>query len=376
MRRQGPRFSMVPPAAAFDARLEALDVRVLLVFGSHIDKQGWCFRSQVKMARELNVGRATLQRAITRLIGAGYLEQRPMPTADGSQGIHEYRVFFDPQDDEAGEDGAETDAPDGGADDEIAAAPPAHQRAGVPASGQGPAHAMERAANNDPFTTKLRERRGREDLEVPEPEGLAAFRRDWPATAVDDPQAVEAVWRALSAEDRRLAVSSIPAVLAARKAAGRTHAVGGATYLARKLWEPALIAASVGGRAASATGAAESEFAQIWTKAFWACALWSATNGVTASVMRHRRQAADNRVGWPMQGEAMRAGVAALAATLRQFPSDGAHAAAWARWLATRGFDVTDKFAGSQFWVFLPEHPPPGGAAHETADDLADAMGK
>jgi len=47
------RYSITPAAAATDPRLEPQDLQVLCLLGRHTDRNGWCQRSQVKMAGEL-----------------------------------------------------------------------------------------------------------------------------------------------------------------------------------------------------------------------------------------------------------------------------------------------------------------------------------
>lgn len=90
------RFSIIPAMAVTDPRLEPRDLQVLCLLGRHTDDLGWCCRSQVKMSRELNCGRATVQRALQRLIEAGYLEHRPKQRESGADAAHDYRVVIDP----------------------------------------------------------------------------------------------------------------------------------------------------------------------------------------------------------------------------------------------------------------------------------------
>ncbi|RWO82547.1 MAG: helix-turn-helix domain-containing protein, partial [Mesorhizobium sp.] len=107
--------------------MEGRDLQVLALLGRHTDNRGWCCRSQVKMAKELGCGRATVQRSITRLVSAGYLQQRAKVRDSGADAAHEYRVVLDRPDlDEA----VETDA------DAAAATEGTHERAGVPTGGQ------------------------------------------------------------------------------------------------------------------------------------------------------------------------------------------------------------------------------------------------
>lgn len=90
------RFSIIPAMAVTDARLEPRDLQVLCLLGRHTDDLGWCCRSQVRMSRELNCGRATVQRALGRLMDAGYVEYRTNTRTSGADAAHDYRVVIDP----------------------------------------------------------------------------------------------------------------------------------------------------------------------------------------------------------------------------------------------------------------------------------------
>lgn len=97
-----PRFSIIPAAAVTDPRLEGRDLQVLCLFGRHIDRNGWCRRSQVKMAAELGCARSTLQGSIERLVEAGWLVKRSDKEdvhAPGERSAaFEYRVMLDTPD--------------------------------------------------------------------------------------------------------------------------------------------------------------------------------------------------------------------------------------------------------------------------------------
>lgn len=71
----GYRYSIIPGDAPTDPRVKPRDLQVLCLLGRHIDKKGWCRRSEVQMAKELNCGRATIGRALARLCELGYLER-------------------------------------------------------------------------------------------------------------------------------------------------------------------------------------------------------------------------------------------------------------------------------------------------------------
>jgi hypothetical protein len=97
-----PRFSIIPAAAVTDPRLEGRDLQVLCLFGRHIDRNGWCRRSQVKMAAELGCARSTLQAAIERLVEAGWLikrgEKEDVHSPGERSSAFEYRVMLDTPD--------------------------------------------------------------------------------------------------------------------------------------------------------------------------------------------------------------------------------------------------------------------------------------
>lgn len=75
------------------------DLDVLCLLGMSTDELGWCRRSQVKMSKQLEVARSTIQASLNRLIAAGWVERR-MVSIPGMPGerdsAHEYRVVLDP----------------------------------------------------------------------------------------------------------------------------------------------------------------------------------------------------------------------------------------------------------------------------------------
>lgn len=94
--RKGPRLSIIPGRAADDLRLTLLDLRLLCVLGRHTDDEGWCYPNQARIAQQLDVARTSVSKAITRLVGAGYVETRPRTLpGKGKVGCF-YRVILDP----------------------------------------------------------------------------------------------------------------------------------------------------------------------------------------------------------------------------------------------------------------------------------------
>ncbi len=92
-----PRLSIIPYAAVTDARLEGRDLQVLALLGGHTDDNGWCRRSQVKMAKQLECARSTIQLSLSRLVAAGWVEQHVAPRDSGADAAHIYRVILDPR---------------------------------------------------------------------------------------------------------------------------------------------------------------------------------------------------------------------------------------------------------------------------------------
>ncbi|WP_065791979.1 MULTISPECIES: hypothetical protein [unclassified Ensifer] len=77
-----------------------LDVLCLLGISADTDT-GWCRRSQVKMAKQLEVARSTVQASINRLVDAGWVERRMLKVpgeAGQRDSAHEYRVVLDVRD--------------------------------------------------------------------------------------------------------------------------------------------------------------------------------------------------------------------------------------------------------------------------------------
>ncbi len=94
-----PRYSIIPAAAVLDQGIERGDLRVLCFLGTHTDKLGWCFLSQVTIAAELGCSRSTVQRSLARLNAAGYVQTRVSdPNSSRPHACHAYRVIMDRDD--------------------------------------------------------------------------------------------------------------------------------------------------------------------------------------------------------------------------------------------------------------------------------------
>ncbi|MER8492239.1 helix-turn-helix domain-containing protein [Mesorhizobium australicum] len=222
------RFSIIPADAVTDPALEGRDLQVLALLGRHTDNRGWCCRSQVKMAREINCGRATVQRSIARLVGAGYLQHRAIVRDTGADAAHEYRVVLDRPDDVNCGNSAVA------ADDELGkfhSSEGAHPWAGVPTQGGQGVPTHERAPM---LTTPVKRKResAREDDQE-----FERARRAWPSGFADSREDALTAWLALSQEDRIEAASEIGRFAATNKAIGRKLICGFVAYLREKRWE-------------------------------------------------------------------------------------------------------------------------------------------
>jgi hypothetical protein len=129
-----PRFSIIPAGAIFDRSLEPRDLQVIALLGCHIDKAGWCRRSQVKMAEKLGCGRASVQRSLDRLCDAGWVQKkRPPWSNEGGQPSHSYmyRVILD-RDNYVSLSSSDDDGGDEASHAENAEAPPECPPVGTP----------------------------------------------------------------------------------------------------------------------------------------------------------------------------------------------------------------------------------------------------
>jgi hypothetical protein len=211
----GPRLSIIPAGAVTDRSLEGRDLQVLCLLGRHIDKGGWCVRSQVRMARELGCGRSSVQRSLDRLYTAGWVErrQRGEILEDGEDPgrpsvSHAYRVRLDRDDSEwksAAEDDSDSHAET--ALQEVECPPVGtekhHSEEGVPSHGghggaqpyAGTGAHTYMGTKNDPLERPLSERGGDSARAKPpiSPEAHA-FADELALIAGHDPQFLPPQW--------------------------------------------------------------------------------------------------------------------------------------------------------------------------------------
>lgn len=243
------RFSIVPAWIITDSRLKGGDLKVLCLLGSFTNKEGWCRRSQVKMADELGCGRSTVQASLKRLYEIGVVEKREVASVDGRDSAHWYRVIHDRAVSDmvmsAWNDGTEDEEFDPIDAVEVAhppatiVAPPATPGMAPPALSSG--HLINDTSLTNPSERKERERASDGGEEEENPKALERrFRKwwsTWPSYATDTEMTTRRAWLSLTAEQRRQCEERTPAYLASVKSIGRSFSKAGATYLAERAWE-------------------------------------------------------------------------------------------------------------------------------------------
>lgn len=290
-----PRLSIIPARAATDRSLQPRDLQVLCVLGRHTDDLGWCFRSQVKMAAEMGCARSTVQLAVERLIGAGYLERHVQETENGRDAAHRYRVILDPVHpapetvplygpdavenpvDDEGKNGGETPA-DTSAPLPIDRHPlPTQDRHPLPTHGSAP-------INDSSLTTPLNDReraraRGEDQKRIER--WLKRVHPSWPTHIADSTPKALAAAMALDEDEREEAAARMADYIDQAKAGGRKHLCSFAVYLAEKRWEK--LPAPSETKAASAVSAAA--FGRNWGAARMA-ALLRGPSGIVPALTR------------------------------------------------------------------------------------------
>lgn len=232
----GPRYSLIPGDASTDPRLKGKALQVLCILGSHTNRGGWCSRSQVKMAAQLQCARSTIQTAISILVECGYVQQQERFHPNNGKRSHEYRVLLD--DKRPAEFINSVDDSDDDDDDDFADTAPPH--AGIPASPMPPQNrhgdaGLEPASNRTTSSNNDLERDARSPLgsgsEIRKKLDAGAERaaladtaradeafmsqfRQWPKQDNDNIVRSHGSWSRLSEADRAAASAAVPVFIA------------------------------------------------------------------------------------------------------------------------------------------------------------------
>jgi hypothetical protein len=248
-----PRFSIIPAGAIFDRSLEPRDLQVIALLGCHIDKAGWCRRSQVKMAEKLGCGRASVQRSLDRLCDAGWVQKkRPPWSNEGGQPSHSYmyRVILD-RDDYVSLSSSDDDGGDEASHAENAEAPPECPPVGTPGTEQEGARPDGHPGAQPYVGTGAHTYVGTKNVPLERPpiererdarardrnaRFLAAFEQRWPTAAGDDRQRTAYAAAALSDAEQEAALQHIGPFLDYLKRIGRKTVPAGWRYLEERKW--------------------------------------------------------------------------------------------------------------------------------------------
>lgn len=251
----GHRLSVIPADAILDPSLKGGDIRILGLLGKYTGDSGWCYYSQVKMARELNVSRSTVQLALNRLEEAGWIHRRARQTEDGRNTFYDYRVLLDrdlsdpkkapPPEPEAAENDGDTPLPTDrhpcrpvGTPADISA-PPADPGSAYPADPESAAYIRKIPESNPESSLSDALRAGEREVEDRKKvqEAFKRFGPTWPTWVSDSTATALKAWMALPPGERERAAELAPAYLAAEKASGRTKTCALAVYLTERRWE-------------------------------------------------------------------------------------------------------------------------------------------
>jgi predicted transcriptional regulator len=85
--------TIIPIAAVLDTRLILSDLRVLCLLGLGARPGEWTRRSQVEIARHLNLARSTVQRSLARLETLGWVSIRPACNSGPGRKPNWYRLI-------------------------------------------------------------------------------------------------------------------------------------------------------------------------------------------------------------------------------------------------------------------------------------------
>jgi hypothetical protein len=282
----GHRLSVIPAGAILDPALKSGDIRVLALLGKYTNDSGWCYYSQVRMAKELNVSRSTVQLALNRLEEAGWVQRRARATDDGRTTFYDYRVLLDkdasdmrkvPPPEPEIEASTADEKIDLGDEDPpclpvgtpadisaplpIQIGTPADPESAYPADPESAGYIRKIPESNPeslpptPLPGDLPpdggEREIDQDLRKEAERAFKRFAPTWPTWVNDSTPSALRSWLALPSGERERAAEMAPAYLAAEKALGRTKTCALSVYLGERRWEklpPSTVKALTGQR--------------------------------------------------------------------------------------------------------------------------------
>lgn len=275
-----PRFSIIPAGAVTDRSLEPRDLQVLCLLGRHTDKAGWCSRSQVKMAQEIDCSRGSVQNSLDRLSTAGWIEMKRRDVEVEEAGkrpsrSYAYRVLLDRddfafesvtelRDDDETDIHAENASEEGGCQQvgtqEAKGDVPTDQHPGANPCDGTPANPYD-GTKNVPLERPLLERERDARARDRKARFLVSFEARWPTAAADNRQRTAYAADALTEPEEEAALAGIAPFLENQKRLGRRNVPAGWRYLEEKRWTllEAQKAAGTAALAVFATGSTEAK---------------------------------------------------------------------------------------------------------------------
>ena len=238
-----PRFSIIPAGAVTDRTLEPRDLQVLCLLGRHTDKAGWCTRSQVRMAQEIECSRASLQNSLERLYEAGWVQKKRRDLEVEEAGkqpsrSYAYRVLLDRDDYalEATVQSLETD--DGESYAENASDEGGCQQVGtpVPTPGVGTGANAYDGTKNVPLEQTPSERERDARARDRKARFLVDFEKRWPSAASDNRQRTAYAADELTEAEQEAALAGIAPFIENQKRLHRKNVPAGWRYLEEKRW--------------------------------------------------------------------------------------------------------------------------------------------
>ena len=364
------RVSVIPAGAIIDRGLEPRDLQVLCLLGRHTNKAGWCYRSQVTMAREIGCGRSSVQRSLDRLYTTGWVQKKLRAVGDAvadpahPHASHAYRVILDRDDlpgdqpdDEAEvevEEEAEKETQEAKTTEENTPA----AEGGVPTGGHPvPSHTWAPGAQPCVGTHILKDdskgevnQDERERVRARKDERLRLrqqFKKRYPSAAVDSHAAIDREWELLPDEQMQPAIEGVEAFVAELKRMKRSHVPSAATYLHERKWIdlPKVDAPPK-----------EQTFVtfQVWSREWWAMLLAKADRGEPlAFTVDHAKQQRSRETS----ERADRMPSPETIARLKSVPGNGDWMTHWRPWFEQRGAKLP--LWREAVWIFLPSPEPP-----------------
>lgn len=218
-------------------------------------------------------------------------------------------------------------------------------------------------------------REGEQEDHVPDQPLLDQLIAGHPQSAHDRLSEIEKAWRALSREDRRLAVEALPAWLSPSIRGKRTALAGLPIYLGDRMFARVNVPSLAAGDSPYFP-----PFSKLWYAAFceevdhWGDMLLDRHSAETAYLRGRVERAKRYRIGWKIESTDRRALIEERAKAFVQIHKESAEGKEWAEWFKGKGVDLPIPDAVP--YLFLPsERPPNAGADPPSLAEMDEVLG-